>query len=192
MEKKELRKALLIRRSEIPENVRAEKSRRICERVLALDEYKKAEIVLAYIPYRQEADVWPVIEKAWRDGKQVGVPRVLSDENNTAVMEFYRIRSREDLSEGYKGIFEPAETCELIRFTGEREEEHPGSTVFMAAPGTAFTADGWRIGYGKGFYDRYLASHPGIFSAGICYEEQVLESLPVSEYDRQLDLVISE
>ena len=99
-------------------------------------------------------------------------------------MDFYRITSLSDLRPGYYGLPEPdRERCAL--FPVERDD------ILCLVPGLAFTRDGFRLGFGKGFYDRFLPRFPGI-SVGLCYEGFVESSLPIDDYDLSVDFLLTE
>lgn len=174
--KKELRHKYLALRDELPESIRL-KSRIIVADELGREEnFINAEHFLAFASYGSEIDTWGIIEKALESGKNVYLPRVEGEE-----MDFYRIKSLEDVQEGYRGIKEPRG---LDKFC--LENANP-SQVFMLVPGACFNAKtGKRIGYGKGFYDKYLSSHLGLLTSCtmIGYDFQdIPEDIPVDEHD---------
>ena len=172
--KKEFRKKMLEKRTAIPKELKKRKSREICDKILLSDVYRDAEVIFAYMPFRGEVDIIPVIEDAWKRGKRVAVPRVLGD----TCMDFYYIHSLNDVESGTFHVMEPRAVCQAAH------EEKP----FILTPGSAFTRDGYRMGYGKGYYDRYLEKHSAI-TAGICYEEQFSLQMPVEETDQKLDMI---
>ena len=103
--KKDIRKRVLEKRNCIPDKEWEDKSRLICEKVVTHPFFLQADAIYCYVDYRREVGTADIIEQAWMSGKKVASPKVLGDE-----MEFYYIQSFEDLSEGYKGIFEPKQT----------------------------------------------------------------------------------
>lgn len=138
--------------------------------------YRQAEDILCYLDIRREVGTRGIIEKAWKDGKRTWIPKVMGKE-----MEFFRLTAWEDLSPGAFGIPEPKD--------GERFQEKQGLVVL---PGTAYDASGYRIGYGGGYYDRYLAKHPELTKMGIGFSFQLFQTLPKEPCDIPVDIVITE
>lgn len=184
--KKCLRKQMLKIRNEMPQRERQEKSEGIRQKLYQLPDYQKADVIFAYVDYQTEVITTPILEKAITDGKEVYCPRVDGME-----MDFYRIMGLEDLAEGYKGIREPLPEAErkysALRKTEERR-------VLMLMPGAVFDKDRHRIGYGKGFYDRYLSrmENTGIFVAALAYEKQMVKKIPAEPHDIRPDIIITE
>lgn len=165
--KKELRKKMLELRSAIPVQYRKLKSQQLCDQILSSEIYVKSTAIYGFIPFGSEIDITRVLTQAVIDGKRTAVPRVHGD-----TMDFYYIRGASDLEPGFKGILEPKKDMPLAL------DECP----FILAPGVAFTRSGYRMGYGKGFYDKYLASHKA-FAVGVCFEEQLLPEIPTTSTD---------
>lgn len=148
--KKEIRLEALKRRDSLTAEQRKAYSRRIIDRLTGLPCYQEADAILTYISFRSEVDTFPLLERAFADGKAVFAPRVAG-----RGMDFYRIFSAEDLAAGYRGIPEPKDSLPLLRAKGEgREPDSP--QILICMPGAAFDRARHRIGYGGGFYDRYL------------------------------------
>ena len=183
VEKKQLRKELTALRNSIAPDARQKLSLAACRRFLTLAEYKVAETVLLYAPIRSELDVWSVFDDALANGKTVGLPRCGVDSQ----MEFYHVKSRADLVKGAYNIPEPSENCPLLvrEMLSER-----GSKVVCLVPGVAFDRKGYRMGYGGGYYDRYLADFNGI-RIGITYAALLRESIPKETFDHQMNMVIT-
>ena len=120
----------------------------------------------------------PLFQDAWKKGKRTAVPKVLGDGR----MEFYVIRAFRELRPGFKGILEPVDGMMVT----------PVEHVFMIMPGVAFAKEGGRIGYGKGFYDRYLALHPNLLRAAVSFESQIVPRIPAGPYDMRPDWLITE
>ena len=177
-EKKEIRKRILKVRSAIPKKVQEEKSKVICEAVLSHPYFKQANTLLCYMDFHEEVQTDMIITEALLQGITVAVPRVEGD-----IMHFYKINSESDLEAGYFGIPEPKRSCSLLE---------PGSNTLMIVPGTVFDPSCNRMGYGKGFYDRYLAEHPLTYTIGIAYAEQIVDELPTENTDWRLDAVITD
>lgn len=176
--KKAIRKRILGIRSSIPREVQEEKSRKICEAVIKYPYFEQADILFCYMDFHDEVQTELIRREAQKRGMQVAVPRVEGDS-----MYFYKVHDDADLEAGYFGIPEPKKTCGLCEASGN---------VLMIVPGTVFDPSCNRMGYGKGFYDRYLAKHPGIHTVGIAFSEQIVDELPVEETDWKLDAVITD
>ncbi len=175
-EKAALRRQLLDCRESMAPPDRREKSSQICSYILQWAVYQQAEQILAYMPVRGEVSLLPVMKSALRHGKRLYLPRVTGKE-----MEFYQTADLEDLEQGAFGIPEPAPRIPLTDPTG-----------LVLVPGVGFDPGGNRMGYGGGYYDRYLLQNPGFFTAGVCYERQLQEKIPKEEWDVPLQAVITE
>lgn len=176
-DKKELRRALRELRDSIEEKNRLVFSERICNSCLSLPEYKNADTVLLYFASGSEADLVILAKNALAAGKIVGYPRV----EGKGQMSFYRVFSLSQLEAGYYGIREPkndAPPCPIA-----------GAVCFV--PAIAFDKRGYRLGYGGGFYDRFLENFKGV-SVGITYEETLHECLPTETHDKKTDYIITE
>ena len=143
-----------------------------CTHLLETEEYREAETLFVYVDCKHETETSDLIRRAWADGKSVAVPRVLGQE-----MKFFYIHSLEtDLEDGYFGIREPYE-----KEPADEAADRPGSLMVM--PGVAFDEARHRIGYGGGFYDRYLEAHPGLDTIALAFEFQVKEEVPFEPFD---------
>ena len=175
MDKKELRAHIRAQKRAMTEEQIVENGNKLCELFLKTDAYKQANTIYGYLPYNQEVRTWPIIEKALADGKKVAVPKVYGD-----VMRFIYIDSFSCVDAGYCGIPEPV--------ADEPVADDPCALVLM--PGLAFDKNGGRIGYGGGYYDKFLAEEPNHPTVALCYGFQVVENLPAEEFDIPVDLVI--
>lgn len=182
MEKSEVRK--LVRAQKVllrPEAV-ADYSRQVAERFTAQPFYQAAETIYPYLAYNQEILTDEIIRRAWADGKRVAVPKVL----DAGYMEFYYIDSFDGITLGYCDIPEPAE--DPARLAEDKN-------VLLLMPGLAFGRDHNRIGYGGGFYDRYLerreAAGAHFFKVSLAYEFQIFDSVPAQAHDRKVDAVVT-
>lgn len=147
----------------------------LAERILGHPWYDLSDAILCYAGYGSEIGTEGLIREALSAGKRVFLPRV-EGEN----MTFYRIGSLTELVQGYKGIPEPRGDTESYSGQGQSAEK-----TLLLMPGVAFDRYRNRIGYGKGFYDRFLAEHPRLQlrSIGVGYQCQLLEELPAEETD---------
>ena len=175
-QKKDIRKQVLTIRKHISKKEWEEKSRVISSKVITHPFFLNADTIYCYVDYKNEVGTRAIIEEAWKLGKRVAVPKIVEDE-----MLFYYIESYSDLAEGYKGIPEPnTEECACT-------EE---GLVIM--PGVAFDYNRHRLGYGKGFYDRYLCTKKQLCTLAICFECQMVEDIPTDKYDIFPEVLITE
>lgn len=135
--------------------------------------YKEARTIYAYLSYNQEVRTEYLIAGAWADGKKVAVPKIIQDE-----MVFLSLEEGDPIAEGYKGIPEPV-----------KEIPMNDPTALVLLPGLAFDPTGRRLGYGGGFYDRFLSAevHPTI---ALCFDFQILDHLDTEEHDIPADVVL--
>lgn len=176
--KKDIRSEVKVKRKEAsPEEIH-EKSKKISEAFVSLAEYQKAKTILAYVDCKNEAETSMVISQCWKDGKIVAVPKVFGK-----IMKFYEIHSFDDLEEGYYGIREPKH--ETLREVEDQD-------ALMILPGVAFDEKKHRVGYGGGFYDRYLEKYPTLTKIAFAFEFQIFDSVPSESFDRQPEKIITE
>ena len=137
---------------------------------------QKNTTVAFYHSIKKELDLTLLWEFAWSQHIQVLLPKVISKTEIT----FCDFNSYEDLQEGSFNILEPT------------TQEHQGDIDIMFVPGLAFDKHGTRLGYGAGFYDRFLSQNPSSLKIGVCYHEAILESIPKEDHDIAMDFVLSE
>ena len=143
------------------------------------EEFKNADIVLLYYPTKNEISPLPLLKICLKMGKTVAFP-VCQKESTTLI--FKKVTSLDMLSPTNFGIFEPNEECEIII---------PTEKTICITPALLFSKDGHRLGYGKGYYDRFLKDFNGI-SVGFTYSECVLDCIPNETHDIPLDMIITE
>lgn len=175
MDKKQLRSEIRARKRAMTEADIQEKSRILTEKFLATQAYRTARTVYGYLPYNQEVRTVELLEQAIADGKRVAVPKVYGDE-----MKFVYMDDLSQVEKGYAGIPEP--------IADDPVAEDTDALVLM--PGLAFDPQGHRIGYGGGFYDKFLAREPGHPTVALCYDFQMYPHLETEEFDKSVDLVI--
>lgn len=178
LEKKEIRAEVKKRRREADEETLHEKSLQILERFRQLSAYKDASLLLAYVDAKREVETRLLMRCAWDDGKKVAAPRVDGD----GIMHFYYLRSLKDLEPGAFGIMEPRADCRIC----EPEEG------LLLMPGVAFDEQGHRVGYGGGYYDRYLEKHPHLIHIALAFEFQIFPEVPSEKHDICPDLIVTE
>ena len=171
-----IRKRMQRLRDAIPPEERERKSRVILDQLTSLPVYRNADQILVYVNYRSEVITRYLIEKAWKEERRVFVP--LCRKNN---MVWCPLSSFEELSPGMMGIPEPV---------GLEPEEIRDGLVIL--PGLAFDRERHRIGYGGGYYDRFLAEHPRCRTAAVAYELQVLPDVPWTDRDAVPEALITE
>lgn len=180
MDKKDLRKYYKQVRRNIPETTKKNESKKIVQKFLNIFFEDNYDGVLLYAPLPDEADIFPVLEKV--SGKtDVCFPRV-----NGETMDFYKVSDKSNLFKGNFDVFEPSDECEAIVLDSAKK-------YLIALPGIVFDREGYRIGYGKGYYDKYLFAHKNIdfYKVGICFNECLCDSLMPDEYDQKADVVLT-
>lgn len=173
MDKKEIRKEVLSLRDSLSEQERQRGNILVTEKILGHQWYYGAENLLLFASYGSEIDTSLLLEDALKQGKKVFLPKVVGKD-----MIFYRITTVKDLTKGFKSILEPKGDTEV--FQGEK---NLANKTLMIMPGVSFDLKRRRIGYGGGFYDRYLADKPWLRTIAIGYKCQILEELPCEETD---------
>lgn len=184
MNKEELRREMLIARNALSEQQHNLLSNTIADTFLESSIYQKATYIYAYAFTNNEVDLTLIINKALNDGKIVALPCSYMS-NGIPKMEFYEISSVSDLSPGYKGILEPDR-----RKAGVKKPLNEPDVVLV--PGVCFDYALNRIGYGKGFYDRYLVKHESALRVGLAFNFQIVEQLPADVNDVKMDIIITE
>lgn len=178
MDKNEVRQLIKAYRQKLTDEDVKIQSRLIIDRLKKSDIYKTSENVFLYISYNREVDTYMLLSQCFMDGKKVYAPKVLSKTD----MEFYCIQDEHDLVSGYMGIMEPSDSC---------EKANTKDGLFIM-PGLAFDYDFHRIGYGGGFYDRYLSVDNTFVKAALAFDFQLIESIPYEEHDLKPDYIITQ
>lgn len=177
--KQELRKSCREKRENLSPEIKRDMDLKIAVNIRKLKEYSPARTLLIYMSTPMEVDTRKIIENAWADGKKVAVPRCIP---GTRDMEFHYIESFEELHSGTFSVLEPQESKPIVTdFSG----------CLMIVPGMQFDMQGYRIGYGKGYYDRYMVKFKGI-SVGICYAEELKPFMYHGRYDRAVNIVLTD
>lgn len=173
MDKKILRREISAKKRSLSKEQIDRYSQELLELLVQHPLYKTAKSIYGYLSYNQEVRTEPILRRAQADGKKVAVPKVFGDEMKFLWLEWDKVQ------EGYKGIPEPTD--------GETADD-PAALVLM--PGLAFDPQGHRLGYGGGFYDRFLAAEPHPTLA-LCYDFQLLEKVETESHDIPVDAVLS-
>ena len=191
MNKKNLRKQKMFERDSLSEEMLQALSDVITEKVIGLDEYKNAESVLCFVSCRSEVKTDKLISHAIKSGKIVGVPKVEGND-----IFFYRIDSLDELEPGYFGVLEPNVFQKRHDGLSDADKIKPidpeGSLIIV--PGLVFDRSLNRIGYGKGFYDRYFSTNKDKYfvKCGISFEIQLCERIAIDVHDQPLDILVTE
>lgn len=175
MDKKALRREIREKKRAMTEEQIQAFSNQLGEKLAASDCYRSAKTIYGYLPYNQEVRTVPMLERALREGKRVAVPKVFGEE-----MRFIFLEDLSQVEKGYAGIPEPIADSPVA--------DDPNALVLM--PGLAFDSQGHRIGYGGGFYDKFLEAEPSHPTVALCYGFQMFESLETEAHDIPVDLVL--
>ena len=175
MNKKELRSVIRAQKRAMTEEMIVQKSEDLARQFLETEQYRSARSIYGYLPYNQEVRTVAMLEQALRDGKKVAVPKCYDDE-----MRFIWMEDLSQVEKGYAGIPEPIADGPVA------DDE----TALVLMPGMAFDKEGHRIGYGGGFYDKFLAKETNHPTLALCYDFQMVEHLETEEFDIPVDRVI--
>lgn len=181
--KKELRKRVQELRDALPPEKRKELSARIAENLWSVSEFAAAGTVLFFISFRSEVDTMPMIRRALAEGKRVCVPCTNMDDKSMVASQLNDLEN--DLCLGNYDILEPR--CECLRPLPPEEID----VVLM--PGVAFDLTGGRLGYGGGYYDRFLEKcNPRCLLIAVAFELQIVEHVPCADHDRHVHKIVTE
>lgn len=175
MDKKELRSRIRAQKRAMTEAEIVEKSEKLGQLFADSPLYQQAKTIYGYLPYNQEVRTIPMLERAMKEGKRVAVPKVVGEE-----MIFIYMDDLSAVEKGYAGIPEP------VADGPAADDLH----ALVLMPGLAFDPQGHRIGYGGGFYDKFLAAEPDHPTLALCYDFQMLEHLETEEFDIPVDCVL--
>ncbi|MBR5515901.1 MAG: 5-formyltetrahydrofolate cyclo-ligase [Clostridia bacterium] len=182
-EKNRLRAEYKAKRRAISNEQKAEYDNAICKKVTELASYRYSTIILAYAHLADEIDITPIILDALTKGKKVAFPRCDTQSNT---MTYHFINNLEELEAGAMGIYEPhadAPVCNIKSFENE--------LVICFIPALLYDKDGYRLGYGKGYYDRFLQNYKGS-KIGLIYSDFIIPCVPKGKYDLSADVLITE
>lgn len=174
--KKEIRHKIIALRKEIDPLVWQQATTAITEKLIRHPRFLEETDIYCYANYNGEVGTSLIMEEAWKLGKNVWFPRVEGSE-----MNFYLVESKEDLKPGAYGILEPSGDCMA-----------DGKDGLLIMPGVAFDEECRRIGYGGGFYDKYLEKHPNLHAIAIAFELQMYREIPFEGHDIRPEKVITE
>lgn len=175
MDKKLLRKQIREQKKQLTDNYIEETSRQLAEMFFQTDYYQNAKTVYGYLSYNQEVRTLPILQRALQDGKRVAVPKVYGD-----TMRFIYLEDLSAVAPGCMSIPEPVADEPIAE----------DKTALVLMPGVAFDKKGNRMGYGGGFYDKFLAREQEHPTVALCYAFQMVEEIPTDEYDIPVDCVL--
>jgi len=178
--KRELRKRLRAVRRAVPKDARRDRSRRVCERVLDLAAFESATVIAGYVAMGGEVDPRGVLERAWSDGRVVALPRVDWERGS---MDLARAPDDGPLEESGMGFMQPTSDAPVV---------DPDGVSIVLVPSVALSEDGWRLGMGKGYYDRLLPRIPRALRVGLGFEFQLLAEVPHTAGDERMDVVVTD
>lgn len=176
--KQDIRAEVKKRRKEAEPELLHAASLRILDKFTDLPAYKETSLLLAYVDARREVETRLLMEQAWKDNKKVAAPRVDGD----GIMHYYYLNSLNELEPGSFGIMEPKKECPLCE----------SETGLLLMPGVAFDERCHRVGYGGGYYDRYLEKHPGLVHIALAFEFQVFSEVPFEEHDILPQMIVTD
>ncbi|MEY8265790.1 5-formyltetrahydrofolate cyclo-ligase [Lachnospiraceae bacterium 64-25] len=182
--KQELRSRYLNYRNQLSMSERKEKSIRIWKLLEAEPVFQKAELILVYMDYRSEVMTRGRVKELLEEHKK----RVFAPKVEGMDIRFYEVMEMGDFVDGYQGIMEPAGD-ESRLFT---EQMAKTQKCLLLVPGAVFDRQRGRMGYGKGFYDRYLAAFPALQSAALAFECQIAKKVPVEAHDKRPDMIVTD
>ena len=177
MDKRELRRIIGEKKRALSAREIEARSAILADRLLETAAYRQARSLYAYLAFNQEVRTAPIIERAWAEGKRVAVPKVVGGE-----MRFIWLEDFRGLVESVFGILEPASNGPVA--------DDAAALVLM--PGLAFDRQGRRVGYGGGYYDRFLAAEPSHPTVALCYGFQMLDAIETEAHDVRVDIVLSD
>jgi len=176
-QKKAVRSRLKAIRAAIPESERIARSAAIEARLLTMQEIQQAQVIFIFISYLNEVDTHGLLKYFLERGKTLAVPKILPSRPMIAVP----FQSWDDLEKDAMGILTPSAT-----------EPYRGGVDVAITPGLGFTTEGYRIGYGRGYYDRWFATNSVQHKIALAFEAQLVKELPLEETDLPVDAIVTE
>lgn len=177
--KHELRIKYRKMRARLPATKKSMMDSQVTNRFLFLKHYQRAKQVLIYASKKIEVNTFEIIADAWQNNKIVALPRCNPQEKN---MEFYYVNSENDLEKGAFGVFEPTLKCKKVTNF---------KSSICVVPGLCFDSQGFRLGYGMGYYDRFLQNYENT-SVGLCYGSFMTLTLPRYKFDCSVNILVTD
>jgi len=183
--RKRIRQKVLSQRNKLSFENQEKKSKTISEKILSLDQVVTSEVIFCYVSYKSEVNTKKIIARLIELGKTVAVPLTLEKEKKLLAVCITDIDK--DLTPGYCAIPEPKK--ELLA----KHCINPAKIDTIIIPGSVFDLGCGRMGYGGGFYDRFIAyQSPEALRIGVCFETQIVEELKLEAHDKRMDIIVSE
>ena len=180
MRKQDIRRIIKTKREELNKDLKMQLDESIKNRFIESKYFKESNIIFIYVNMDSEINTIEIIKEALIRGKRIAVPKVLPVEKEMVALE---IKSLLDLNEsGSYGILEP----------GMDKNDVSEEVDLVVLPGLAFEENGYRIGYGGGFYDKFLNKHQDINKVALCYNFQIISNMPKDDYDQRVDVIMTE
>ncbi|WP_078577052.1 5-formyltetrahydrofolate cyclo-ligase [Salipaludibacillus agaradhaerens] len=180
MTKSEWRQWIKEKLYKYPETIQVKETQLIHEKLFSHSVWKQASTIGVTVSIKNEINTLPIIEQAWQEGKQIVVPRCRRSDNS---LLFYHLTCWEELQESFYGLQEPdVNKCSLRKRC---------DIDLVIVPGLVFDEKGYRIGYGGGYYDRFLTGECPFSTISLCYEFQVTKTLPIDTYDRPVNWLVT-
>lgn len=183
MDKKVLRKKMLKKRSELSLDQILAKSNIISDKLYNLNHYKESNFIFSFISFKDEVNTHEIIKKSIKKGKRIGVPITIP---KTRIMKVSELMDFDkELYLGFYNILTPKD--EYIRIIS------PESIDLVLVPGVAFDRQGYRIGYGGGYYDTFFSKiDRDTIKIGLCFDMQIISKVPLNRYDIPVDYILTE
>lgn len=180
LSKTTLRKLVLEKRDAVDINTRKKWDEEVFKRIINNESYINSNIIFTFVSFGSEVNTHQIISLALNDNKIIYVPKIKSKEKG---IEIFRINSLSDLKTGYLGILEPSQNCSAA---------DSSDIDLILMPGVAFDRQGGRLGYGAGFYDRFLTKmSKRVEKIALAYQFQVVDSVPMENSDVRIDGIIT-
>ncbi|MBP3968373.1 5-formyltetrahydrofolate cyclo-ligase [Bacillus sp. WL1] len=179
-EKLRLRKQIIEHMNSLSKDRYTTLSEQIAFSLYEQKEWAEAKTIGITLSMENEVNTYPIIEKAWKEGKRVVVPKCNKE---TRTMSFRKISNFDQLETVYMNLREPIPAL--------TEEVNADEIDLQIVPGVAYTERGERIGYGGGYYDRYLVHYKGK-TLSLAYSFQMVEHIPVEPFDKNVEKIITE
>ncbi len=178
-EKSEIRRTFLAARANLTEDERRVRDAKICKTIISMASFRYADTILMYAPTNLEPEIMSVATEAWRRGKNVAFPKC---DTPARSMTYHIVCSEDELIRGAYNILEPS---------GNAPRYDVSKSAFCLVPALVFDKDGYRVGYGKGYYDRFLTKFSGS-AAGVIYSDFICGRVPRGRYDVALKILVTE
>lgn len=178
--KETLRKSMQEKLSELSKKERESISKKLQEKLFQSELWKKADSIGIYLSFGTEWDTREIIKQAWNMNKKIAIPKTIPSKKE---MNFYQINDYSEVEKGHMGIEEPI--VEKAQYVNKKEID------LLIVPGLIFSEKGYRIGFGGGYYDRFLADfiHPTL---SLVWSNQLVESIPINQYDLPVQYILTE